>query len=46
MIEQVLQTVEYIKYFYEHVNDGRLSDELRNKVAPVDLDLVSISTPS
>ncbi|WP_172925738.1 pneumococcal-type histidine triad protein [Streptococcus sp. 1343] len=25
-------TVEYIKYFYEHVNDGRLSDELRNKV--------------
>ncbi|WP_269796674.1 pneumococcal-type histidine triad protein [Streptococcus sp. SM5] len=26
-------TVEYIKYFYEHVNDGRLSDKLRNKVA-------------
>lgn len=26
-------TVEYIKYFYEHINDGRLSDELRNKVA-------------
>ena len=26
-------TVEYIKYFYERVNDGRLSDELRNKVA-------------
>ena len=26
-------TVEFIKYFYEHVNDGRLSDELRNKVA-------------
>ena len=26
-------TVEYIKYFYEHVNDGRLSDELRNKVS-------------
>ena len=26
-------TVGYIKYFYEHVNDGRLSDELRNKVA-------------
>lgn len=26
-------TVEYIKYFYEHVNDGRLSDGLRNKVA-------------
>lgn len=26
-------TVEYIKYFYEHVKDGRLSDELRNKVA-------------
>ncbi|MBZ2107448.1 pneumococcal-type histidine triad protein [Streptococcus mitis] len=26
-------TVEYIKYFYEHVNDGRLSDELRIKVA-------------
>ena len=25
--------VEYIKYFYEHVNDGRLNDELRNKVA-------------
>ena len=26
-------TVEYSKYFYEHVNDGRLNDELRNKVA-------------
>ena len=26
-------TVEYIKYFYQHVNDGRLSDALRNKVA-------------
>ena len=26
-------TVEYIKYFYENVNDSRLSDELRNKVA-------------
>ena len=26
-------TVEYIKYFYEHVNDGRLSDALRNKIA-------------
>ena len=26
-------TVEYIKYFYEHLNDSRLSDELRNKVA-------------
>lgn len=26
-------TVGYIKYFYEHVNDSRLSDELRNKVA-------------
>ena len=26
-------TVEYIKYFYQHVNDGRLNDELRNKVA-------------
>ena len=26
-------TVEYIKYFYEHVNDGRLSAALRNKVA-------------
>lgn len=26
-------TVEYIKYFYEHVTDGRLNDELRNKVA-------------
>lgn len=26
-------TVEYIKYFYEHVNDSRLNEELRNKVA-------------
>ena len=26
-------TVEYIKYFYEHVTDSRLSDELRNKAA-------------
>ena len=26
-------TVEYIKYFYEHVNDGRLNEDLRNKVA-------------
>ena len=26
-------SVEYIKYFYEHVNDGRLNEELRNKVA-------------
>ena len=32
-------TVEYIKYFYEHVNDGRLSDELRNKVANLTLTL-------
>lgn len=26
-------TVEYIKYFYEHVSDGRLREELRNRVA-------------
>lgn len=26
-------TVEYIKYFYEHVNDSSLNEELRNKVA-------------
>lgn len=26
-------TVEYIKYFYENVNDSRLNEELRNKVA-------------
>ena len=26
-------TVEYIKYFYQHLSDGRLSDTLRNKVA-------------
>ena len=26
-------TVAYIKYFYEHVNDSRLNEELRNKVA-------------
>ena len=32
-------TVEYIKYFYEHVTDGRLSDELRNKVANLTLTL-------
>ena len=32
-------TVEYIKYFYEHVNDSRLSDELRNKVANLTLTL-------
>lgn len=32
-------SVEYIKYFYENVNDGRLSDELRNKVANLTLTL-------
>ena len=32
-------TVEYIKYFYEHVTDGSLSDELRNKVANLTLTL-------
>lgn len=32
-------SVEYIKYFYEHVQDGRLSDELRNKVANLTLTL-------
>ena len=32
-------TVEYIKYFYEHVSDSRLSDELRNKVANLTLTL-------
>ena len=32
-------TVEYIKYFYEHLTDGRLSDELRNKVANLTLTL-------
>ena len=32
-------TVEYIKYFYEHVTDSRLSDELRNKVANLTLTL-------
>ncbi|MDN5026372.1 pneumococcal-type histidine triad protein [Streptococcus sp. SPS1] len=26
-------TVEYIKYFYENVNDSRLNEDLRNKVA-------------
>ena len=26
-------TVEYIKYFYQHLSDGRLNDKLRNKVA-------------
>lgn len=26
-------TVEYIKYFYQHMSDGRLNDALRNKVA-------------
>ena len=26
-------TVEYIKYFYQHLSDGRLNDALRNKVA-------------
>lgn len=25
-------TVEYIKYFYQHLSDGRLNDTLRNKV--------------
>ena len=26
-------TVEYIKYFYQHLSDGRLNDTLRDKVA-------------
>ena len=26
-------TVEYIKYFYQHLSDGRLNDTLRNKIA-------------
>ena len=26
-------TVEYIKYFYQHLSDGRLDNNLRNKVA-------------
>ena len=26
-------TVEYIKYFYQHLSDGRLNNTLRNKVA-------------
>ena len=26
-------TVEYIKYFYQHLSNGRLNDTLRNKVA-------------
>ena len=26
-------TVEYIKYFYQHLSDGRLNDTLRHKVA-------------
>lgn len=26
-------TVEHIKYFYQHLSDGRLNDTLRNKVA-------------
>ena len=26
-------TVEYIKYFYQHLSDGRLNDTLKNKVA-------------
>ena len=26
-------TVEYIKYFYQHLSDGRLNDNLRDKVA-------------
>lgn len=26
-------TVEYIKYFYQHLSDGRLNDNLRSKVA-------------
>lgn len=32
-------TVEYIKYFYENVNDSRLNEDLRNKVANLTLTL-------
>ena len=32
-------TVEYIKYFYEHVTDGRLREELRNRVAKLTWEL-------
>ena len=32
-------TVEYIKYFYEHVSDGRLREELRNRVAELTWEL-------
>lgn len=32
-------TVEYIKYFYEHVSDGRLREELRNRVAQLTWEL-------
>lgn len=32
-------TVEHIKYFYEHVSDGRLREELRNRVAKLTWEL-------
>lgn len=32
-------TVEYIKYFYEHVSDGRLREGLRNRVAKLTWEL-------
>ena len=32
-------TVEYIKYFYEHVSDSRLREELRNRVAKLTWEL-------
>ncbi len=32
-------TVEYIKYFYERVSDGRLREELRNRVAKLTWEL-------
>ena len=32
-------TVEYIKYFYEHVSDGRLREDLRNRVAKLTWEL-------
>ena len=32
-------TVEYIKYFYEHVSDGRLREELRNRIAKLTWEL-------
>lgn len=32
-------TVQYIKYFYEHVSDGRLREELRNRVAKLTWEL-------